>query len=195
MKKIILILLVTLSFASCTNYNVDLNVNSKNNMEKKANKVYLINANFSQTNSSYYENEIKKAFISKGLEIVNEPSKSELLVFYTYGMTEPFQKTVFLDGGDCVGSGGGTKKVIAYYNYISFTGIETKTYKPNDKIKPVVKSYVSYYSATPKFKTIFPALLKAITPYLGKDLDEPITITTLVGEEDKKEEPKSEPKK
>lgn len=188
--KLLFLAIIVFTFTSCES-SIDVNVNSKNKLTKKAKTVYLINSSYYTENSDYYEGEIKKALLSHGLVIAKSAAKSDLLLFVSYGTTEPFRETVLFDG-DCEYSSDGSETVTAFYNYISFTGIETKVYQNVEFVKPQVKSYVSYYSSVYNFKEFFPYMLEAITPHLGENLAEPLTIKKKLLKDKDKEENKEE---
>ncbi|RUA09403.1 MAG: hypothetical protein DSY38_00615, partial [Fusobacteria bacterium] len=187
--KLLFFMSLIFIFASCES-SIDVNVNSKNNLTKKTKSVYLINSSYYTQDSDYYEGEIKKVLLSHGLIIAKNAADSDLILFVSYGVTEPFEKTVFFDCDNA--GGGGTEKITVFYNYISFTGIETKSYKGQEFIKPQVKSYVSYYSSTYNFKLFFPHMLEAITPYIGKNLEKPLTINKILLDEEDKAKKKAE---
>jgi len=188
--KLLFFMSLIFIFASCES-SIDVNVNSKNNLTKKTKSVYLINSSYYTQDSDYYEGEIKKVLLSHGLVIAKSAAESDLILFVSYGTTEPFKKTVFFDD-DCENASSETETVTAFYNYISFTGIETKSYKGKEFIKPQVKSYVSYYSSVYNFKLFFPYMLEAITPYIGKNLEKPLTINKILLDEEDKAKKKAE---
>jgi hypothetical protein len=192
MKKVILILLSIILFASCSNQNIDLNVYSESRGKVNTNKkAYLMNTSYTKYSSKEISMEIVEALKKAGFDSVATPEEAEIVILVSYGVTEPHtvRFVADCDGGN-VDLDEDSFQESVYYNYISFTGIDLKELRTKNIRVPVWKTYASFYSSVDRFQVIFPYLLSAVSPYFGQNLDKPIEVNQPLELEEKEGEKK-----